>query len=113
MARATDVDGTVENTACDRFAAGLNTPLMVQVKSASSSSVSRADLSMPVTSWTPRGVANCRLVKSLRRSCRVLVASPTLNVVHARPVDLAIGGSLPCAGDVLLQRLVMLGGLVV
>jgi hypothetical protein len=63
--RCTDVDGTVENTACDDVVAvGLNTPLSVIVKSARSSRVSCANLSTPVMSCVALGVVNVQFVQS-------------------------------------------------
>jgi hypothetical protein len=91
--RFTLVDGTVLNTECEVL--GLNTPFGSIVKSASSNSRSCADLSMPVVSWTPRGVAKPSSVTSFLMSTRfVPVASATVSVVHASPVLFATGHTL-------------------
>src|SRR4051794_35382790 len=81
--RWTDVEVTVFSAVCE--VAALNTPFGVHVKSARSSSRSYADLSRPVTSWTPRGVANWRSVMSLMIATGVPPESSRLAVVHPRP----------------------------
>jgi len=88
--RATEVDGTVLKVTCDALAASLKTPLRLMEKSASRSSRSIADLSTPVTSCTPRGVANWKAVTSFLMAFGVPLESSTDSVVHPRPDSLLV-----------------------
>jgi hypothetical protein len=93
--RATELDGTVLNTAwLDVVAVGLNGPFNVIDASANRRMRSIADLSTPVVSCTPRGVASSKLVKSLMMARTVPPLSSTDSVVIPKPDCFAIGLSL-------------------
>jgi hypothetical protein len=79
---ATDVLLTVLNTSWDWLLASLNTPLTPIEKSASNRSRSFADLSIPVTSCTARGIAKSKFVMSF-------------DIVLAEPLESSMASAIP------------------